>query len=65
MKKELHKLEEMIRHETGEVASTNGKSHGDTSASEITSLLAEDLLLNPQAAVSATGEDGAPRLRRR
>jgi hypothetical protein len=65
MKKELKKLEEMIRHEIGEVASTNGNSHVDTRASDITSLLAEDLLLNPQAAVSATGEDGAPRLRRR
>jgi hypothetical protein len=65
MKKELKKLEEMIRHEIREVPSTNGNSDVDTSASDITLLLAEDLFLNPQAAVSATGEEGAPRPRRR
>jgi hypothetical protein len=65
MKKELKKLEEMIQHGIGEVPSTNGNSDVDTSASNITPLLAEDLFLNPQAAVSATGEEGAPRPRRR
>jgi hypothetical protein len=65
MKKELKKLEEMIRHEIGEVPSTNGNSDVDTSASDITLLLAEDLFLNPQAGVSATGEEGAPRPQRR
>jgi ParB-like chromosome segregation protein Spo0J len=46
MKKALKKLEEMIRHEIGEAASTNGNNDVDTSASDIRSLLAEDRILN-------------------
>jgi len=46
MKKALKKLEEMIRHEIGEAASANGNNDIDTSVSDITSLLAEDLFLN-------------------
>jgi hypothetical protein len=43
----LKKLEEMIRYEIGEAASTNGNDDGDIRATDITSLLAEDLSLNP------------------
>lgn len=42
----LKKLEEMIKNKIGEAASTNGNNDVDTRASDITSLLAEDRILN-------------------
>jgi hypothetical protein len=47
MKKMLKKLEEMLRHEIGEAASTNGNDDGDICGAGITSLFTENLLLNP------------------
>ena len=63
IKRALRTLEEMIRAEIREEASTNGNSDVDIDASALTSLLAEDLRLNPQPAVTATGEEGVTRPR--
>jgi hypothetical protein len=53
-------LADMARREISEAASTNGSDVGDIRATDITPLFAEDLLLNPQAAVTAAGEGRSP-----